>query len=368
MPQLCKKSVTIHGPYGYTDATYAACVLAQTLRRIGYKVAYVTSDTVVRDIHFMVDRDVVRPVVPAPYSGRSRLLVPHRYETKPENIIWFDVNPRRLQALRELAPMQRHTLVLTPENFAAFPAWPRYYSHVVCTRRDVFNAAEIRLRRESVPIGATHVRWDSEWPLVTDGQVARSAARIMCYFGSMTTAMRGACGALGQLREFLQGTPDVSCTLWHETAWDMTATPILAELVRAFGPRLSLMRNPDALKRAECVRTHSVYVLVDAQQAIGTVAADAIAGHCPVVAYDSAPLNDLVTHDVSGQLVPCRQRMQRNGIVTYRGDHAKLFEVLTAYVRGAQTPRQREWPQLEQRRRAFLEAWEAVLSSDSPQS
>lgn len=365
MPQLCKKSVTIHGPYGFTDETYAACILAQTLRRIGYKVAYVTSDAAVRDVHFMVDRDVIRPTPSAPYSRSSRAITLHRLETKPENVIWFDVNPRRLQLLRELAPSQRHTLVLTPDNFAAFPAWPRHYSHVVCTRRDVYEAAELRLRREPVTVGATYVRWDSEWPLVTDGQRLQATTRVMVYFGNMTTAMRGSIGALTQLREFLAATPDINCTLWHETAWDLTSATRVNELMRDFGHRLTLLRNPDALKRADNVRTHSVYVLMDAQQAVGTVAADAVAAHCPVIAYDSAPLNELVTHDLHGLLVPCRRRVQRNGLVTYRGDHAKLFETVTGYVRGAQTPRRREWPQLEQRRRAFLDVWEAILASDA---
>lgn len=345
------QSVGLFAAYAHSEVTYSACSLAQTLQRLGYRVAFLTSDKRSSDIHYAYDRDVVN-------------LKRRRLENCGINLchmLWFDVKPPSVKLLRRIEPTQQHSLILTRETLKHFRSQLGLYDNVICTRQDVHDAATRIARQRRQRNNYVYMPWESELPIVSTKRDSGERS-LLAVFDSRT---RKADDAIGVIRLLLSDNPSQQVTIWHTTAWDSAAYSAIRTMQVQFKPRLTVARMPSALQRWQLYREHDCAWFVTANYDTGALIADALASHCPVLGYDSPPFSSLIDHGKTGQLIECETSQDRNGIVTAKIEAARLYDILRECLHAGSMRRQRttEWPQLETRRREYQAFWSKLISA-----
>jgi glycosyltransferase involved in cell wall biosynthesis len=350
-------NVGVFCPYRHVEATYCACSLAQTLRKMGYDPTLITADQRGNQVHYAYDRDI---------RTLSRATI-EACGINQQNMVWFAHQPKLLKKLRHAEPAQRHVLVLSRDQFVYDPHSLRDYSAVVCTRSDVYESAMLWRRRHSDMQRPISLLWESELPIANRRIIAPSAPlRMLVVFDNRTTRIDK---QLTAIKELLSKEANLQVTLWHTTPWDKQAHKAIIVLRRAFIGRFLVERHPDALRRNELFRQHDFAWFASPQYDHAPLIADALASHCPVIGYDIPPISDLIIDGQNGALLRCRRVRGTLGVMSAKLDDEELYSALRRYIKSNDLARHRstEWTQLESRRRDFHTKWTAILEGEAIQ-
>lgn len=350
-------NVGLFVPYRHGEATYSACALAQTLGNMNYDTTLITTDRLRNfEIHYAYDR-----------SARS--LHDNTIESccvNNKNVIWFCHQRRLLARLRASEPQQRHIVVVSRDQLKYEPESLREYDVAVCARRDVYDGVLHWRRSHASSVAAVHLTWDSELALRNRfTPVSPDGVRLLAVFDSRTSRVDTALTALKQL---LQRHKRMTVTVWHTTKWDKRANNAVLVLSLAFPGRVFTVRSPTAIQRWELFRQHDCAWFAEPSYDYAPLVADALACHCPVIAYDVSPLNDMVLPHENGCLLQCRIRPGLFGIRDVKVTDEAVCEQISAYIgRQGDMRKQRagDWPQREIRRRNYQNTWNRLLCGES---
>ena len=350
--------VGLFTPYGHVETAYAACSLYRTLQSMGFQTTLITPDPDGQDVHHMCDRDVK--------SLRKRSI--ESCGIRHQHMLWLTLRPVELATLRRIEPGQTHTLVVTRDDLRY--KWHNFnqYNYVICTRKDVYDAVKRRIKRQHWTVQPIFVPWESELPLL--GRAATSVNDTASLLAVFERETRNVLDKLLMLQRLMVKFKELNVTVWHTASWGAAEYTLLKEMRKSLTPRFRLERSPQAIRRWDLFRQHDFAWFVPRHYDVASLVADALACHCPVIAYDVPPFNHFIVAGRNGYLVDCPKKTDQFGIVTARDASDKLMQVLERCLLGDELRRQRsaEWPQQETRRRDYHQGWrnlfEGVVADD----
>ena len=351
MAKNSAEKLGVFAPYGWDDATYMAGSLYElAITVFGYATSFLSAATKEEGVHFMWDASVV---------DGNRHSFKH-WASDREQVVWFHLNPQKLE--QAILVGCKNTLVALPHRItlADLPLLSKF-DHIVCPTKQLYDSLKLKMVHDDLQ----YVPWDTHMPIMEkEGGRVSGAVRVLVPLDSPTARAIGPL-VLHTLRVLLDGNPKAEVTVLYGKNWPQNALMALHELSDLHEDRVTCIKKPTYCKRVEAYRnTDWVFVPSVADNA-GLPALDALACGAPVISFNAPPFNEFLTPFHNACLAKCETEITTMGAVQIKPNARELLDTLYEACANRSVLhmlKQRDWPEMESRRRTFQAFWKQAWS------
>lgn len=342
-------TIGIFAPYTHSEVTAMACALGDTIRWLGESAEYASAQLFKRDINHKWDSEVQRL-----RRGQFKY-----WAGQLKTIIWFDVQPTRLQTAIKLGC--RNILVPCWHNIQeCHIEHMQYFDAVVAPH----TAAYQQLR---MGWSDRHhlIQWDQCLPVIEHpvDLVEKGKLKILVSVNGASIRLFGA-ELLPVIQLLTHSRQSLQITLAHTRQWTKNATAIARSLVSASRGRVKMLRNPTYRQRMHAIQQHDWMFCASVRANSWWDASEALSKGVPVICFDIPPYNELITHGYNGGVLRCDVMRDISQAPVASVNPKLLLEGLSHLVQSDQllwTVHSRTWSDVENRVRGFREAWRKLL-------
>ena len=341
--------VGIHAPYSRQEATHLGLTLASLAERLVYDVDWLSSQAHETQLHPAWDGRVL--------SGRKRSFTQWARKHRCGHLIWFDVQPEKLELARKRGCS--NTLVLLWHRLEdQHVPYLSLFDRIVCPSFSVAQAFQKRFK----PLGLQNVRY-LPWDTGTERRMGPQQSDETSVFLPLDgyTADKAGSLILHNAELLLASRSDITITVGHGKNWSREAMDALRRLQAARPQRVFTLKRRNWLEWTEAQSAHHWTLLPTLRCNTGYQVLDSLCLGVPVMAFDLPPISDSL-HSSHGVLMPC------NLTSNWLGATTAVFSprVLLSTLEESLNPDVRrkllhgDWSQLDERRRQFNLFWDAT--------
>jgi hypothetical protein len=271
--------------YAWDEPTRTACAIADTLTSLGVSVTMLSSSPRRDDVHAYWDERV--------YSEHRIKF--DEWANRCSHLIWLDVPPpEKLQSQRRqnvlLFPWHR----ITAEQVKQLQG----YRAILCPSKASFSLLQKLGHSTAIDLSL----FDVFEPMLEPKHTGQR--RLFCPIDSYTARAAGL-GLLHSLQVLLDADMELHVTIGYGRNWSAEGIKALEGMSLRHGDRLTLLKRPTWLTRCEAYLTHDLVCDFSLRQTTGLFALEALAHGRPVLAFDVAPMQEIVQEGETGWRVPC---------------------------------------------------------------